>query len=138
MVPIQSPLGWIVTGVLRSMDTRLDEINKGDFPGKAEGSCGAALRTMVFKTMPAALISRKRLQSRPLLARVYFCGEQLRFPQALQADRVAEAIMIRIRLIRNFSKEMMHLASEYFISHLLSQRTVKEAVVSVSFLLCLS
>lgn len=42
------------------MDTRLDEINKGDFPGKAEGSCGAALRTMVFKTMPAALISRKK------------------------------------------------------------------------------
>lgn len=38
----------------------LDEINKGDFPGKAEGSRGAAPRTVVFKPVPAALISRKR------------------------------------------------------------------------------
>lgn len=61
----------------------LDEINKGNFPGIAEGSRGAAPRTVVFKPVPAALISRKKAPIQAPAGRGLFLWRTAQVPPGL-------------------------------------------------------
>lgn len=70
-----------------------------------------------------------------LQAGAYFHSWQCRFSWDLQGDREAESHRESLfRLTRNFSKAMMHRASECFMSHLLSPADTKETAGTRAFL----